>query len=69
MAEVPTELIPRPTADALVITQRVRDGTRSLHFSTDRGQVVIRIEDPELLRTFGELICEEADSWEGAPWE
>lgn len=54
---------PRATADDLVITQRAKDSTRSLHFHTDQGPVVVRIPDAKLLRLFGEMMCEEAEVW------
>jgi hypothetical protein len=56
---------PRPVANALVITQRAKDSTRSLHFRTDLGPVVIRIPNAELLREFADKLYEEAEEWEG----
>ena len=55
----------RPTADALAISERVGDGSRTLHFRTDQGPVLVRIPDAELLKMFGYMIIEEAREWAG----
>lgn len=51
------------TTGMMAITQKITDGTRSLHFATDQGAVVIRIEDYETLQTFDEMMCDEAEEW------
>jgi hypothetical protein len=54
----------RPTSDGVMaITQRIEDSSRALHFATDQGAIVIRIEDVDVLRSFGEMMCDEADEW------
>lgn len=53
----------RPTADVLAITERIADGSRTLHFGTDQGPVLVRIPDAALLGMFGQMLTEEAREW------
>lgn len=58
-----TRIRNRPVATALAITQSIHADGRCLHFATDRGPVVVRIPDEELLRMFGEMLLDEANEW------
>jgi hypothetical protein len=54
----------QPTATALKVTQQQRgDDSRSLHFTTDQGPVVVRCDDPDHLYTRADLLTDEADDW------
>ena len=53
----------RPTATALAVTQRFDDNSRSLHFATDQGPIVVRCDDVDVLDMWADMLREEADEW------
>jgi hypothetical protein len=53
----------RPTATALAITQRHGDNSRSLHFATDQGPIVVRCDDADDMEMWADMLREEAEEW------
>lgn len=55
--------VTHPTAQALAVTVRFDDDSRCLHFATDQGPVVVRVDAQDVLEAFGDAITEEAAEW------
>lgn len=53
----------RATATALAVTRRLKDNSRSLHFATDQGPIVVRCDDVDVLDMWAEMLRDEADEW------